>query len=75
MTGRAGPRRFSIIARPQYHPKYAPIEYKICDVTQKVALEKVEDWDMARLEQAIVNAAMTIGPFDSTFHHCGYTTA
>lgn len=74
VTGRAGPRRFSIIARPQYHPKYAPIEYKICDVTQKVALEKVEDWDMARLEQAIVNAAMTIGPFDSTFHHCGYTT-
>lgn len=72
VTGRVGPRRFSIVARPQYHPKYAPIEYKICDVTNKIRLEKEEDWDLARLEQAIRSSAMAIGPFDSTFYHCGY---
>lgn len=33
VTGRGGLRQFSIIARPQYHPKFAPIEYKICDIT------------------------------------------
>jgi hypothetical protein len=72
VTGRPGPPRFSIIARPQYHPKIAPIEYKICDLTESVRLEKEEDWDMARLERAIYRAAHLIGPFDSTFHHCGY---
>ena len=72
ITGRPGPPRFSIVARPQYHPKIAPIEYKICDITESVRLEKEEDWDMAMLEQAISRAAHKIGPFDSTFHHCGY---
>lgn len=72
VTGRGGPNQFSIIARPQYHPKYAPIEYKICDVTGKVRLEKEEHWDMTRLEQAILQAAHAVGPFDSTFWHCGY---
>jgi hypothetical protein len=50
----------------------APIEYKICDLTESVRLEKEEDWDMARLERAIYRAAHLIGPFDSTFYHCGY---
>ncbi|KAL7552297.1 hypothetical protein ACHAWF_015527 [Thalassiosira exigua] len=72
VLGRPGPPRFSIIARPQYHPKIAPIEYKICDLTGEVRLEKEKDWDMARLETAISRAATRIGPFDSTFVHCGY---
>jgi transposase len=33
IAGRDGSRRFSIVARPQYHPKYGPIEYKICELT------------------------------------------
>lgn len=72
VTGRAGPCTFSIVARPQYHPKFGPIEYKICDLTEKIRLEKEEDWTMQMLEQAILNAAHVIGPFDSTFFHCGY---
>ena len=72
VTGRPGPRRFSIVARPQYHPKIAPIEYKICDLTNADGKEKEEDWDMATLEQEIARHANLIGPFDSTFHHCGY---
>jgi len=75
VMGHPGPPRFSIVARPQYHPKIAPIEYKICDLLVKVRLEKEKEWDMARLEQALRAEVHNIGPpfdFDSTFYHCGY---
>ena len=49
MTGRVGPSNFSIVPRPPYHPKYGPIEYKICEVMGKIWLKKEEDWDMNRL--------------------------
>ena len=74
VTGRTGPCRFSIVPRPPYQPKYGPIEYKICDLTHEVAMRKQHDWDVARLEQEVYRAARRIGPFDSTFGHCGYTT-
>ena len=67
VTARAGPRRL-----PPYHPKFGPIEYKICDITQQIKLETKPDWDIAELEQQIMALAMRIGPFDSTFLHCGY---
>ena len=76
VTGRPGPPRFSIVARPQYHPKIAPIEYKICTLLGKVRWEKEEDWDMARLEQELRYQAEQIGKnnndFDATFYRCGY---
>ena len=72
VTARAGPRRFYIVPRPPYHPKFGPIEYKICDITQQIKLETQPDWDIAELEQQIMALAMRIGPFDSTFLHCGY---
>ena len=72
VVGRPGPPRFSIIARPQYHPKIAPIEYKICDITDKIRLEKSAEWDLTKLEREICRVAHLIGPFDSTFHHCGF---
>jgi hypothetical protein len=72
VTNRAGPRRFSIVPRPQYHPKFGPIEYKICEVTSRIKLKKEADWDMDDLEQQIMNIAMDIGPFETTFLHCGY---
>jgi len=72
VTARAGPRHFYIIPRPLYHPKFGPIEYKICDITQQIKLETKPDWDIAELEQQIMALAMRIGPFDSTFLHCGY---
>jgi len=70
VTNCAGPRRFSIVPRPQYHPKFGPIEYKICEVTLRIKLKK--EGDMDDLEQQIMNIAMDIGPFETTFLHCGY---
>ena len=70
VTARAGPCRFYIIPRLPYHPKFSPIEYKICDITQQIKLETKPDWDIAELEQQVVALAMRIGPFDSTFLHC-----
>ena len=72
VTNCAGPRRFSIVPRPQYHPKFGPIEYKICEVTSRIKLKKEADWDMDDLEQQIMDIAMDIGPFETTFLHCGY---
>jgi hypothetical protein len=75
VTGRDGPRRFSIVARPQYHPKYGPIEYKICELTNILSDQKQPDWNMQMLEDGIYQAAMSIKTFDSTFIHCGYRWA
>ena len=72
VVGRIGPCRFLIVPRPPYQPKYGPIEYKICDLTHDIRMRKEEQWDMARLEQEIRQAANRIGPFDSSFEHCGY---
>ena len=72
VTGREGPRRFSIIARPQYHPKYGPIEYKICEVKSILRKRKEPHWTMQMLENEIYQAAASIETFDSTFVHCGY---
>ena len=72
VTGRGGNTQFSIVARPPYMPKYGPIEYKICDVSHECMKKKLPDWDMPRLEREVYAAAARIGPFDSTFQHCGY---
>jgi hypothetical protein len=72
VTNRAGPRRFSIVPRPQYHPKFGPIEYTICKVTLRLWLEKKADWDMDDLEQQICRIAMSVGQFEPTFLHCRY---
>ena len=70
--GRNGPYRFTIVPRPPYQPKWGPIEYKICDLTNAIRLVKDETWDFGRLEVAIYQKAAEIGPFNSTFEHCGY---
>ena len=72
VPGHEGPRWFSIIARPQYHPKYGPIEYKICEVTSILRKRKKPHWTMQTLENEIYQAAASIETFDSTFVHCGY---
>lgn len=59
--------RFSIVAWPQYHPKYGPIEYKICELTNILHDRKQRDWNMWMLEDGIYQAAMSIKTFDSTF--------
>jgi hypothetical protein len=72
VTGRDGPCRFSIVARPQYHPKFGPIEYKICELTNIHRMRKQPNWTMQTLENKIYAAATSIETFDSTFVHCGY---
>ncbi len=72
VVGRPGPRDFTILARPQYHPKFGPIEYKICNLMARIILRKQHDWDLDILEQEIMVVAHTMGPFDSTFARIGY---
>jgi transposase len=72
VTGRDGPSNFSIVPRPPYHPKYGPIEYKICEVMERIRLRKEENWDLNRLEHEIMLAANQIERFEETFIHCGY---
>jgi hypothetical protein len=72
VTNRVGPSIFSIVPQPQYHPKYGPIKYQICEVMGKIWLKKEENWDMNCLEHEIMLAANRIRSFDTTFQHCGY---
>jgi hypothetical protein len=72
VTARAGPCHFYILLRPPLHPKFGPIEYKICSITQKIKLKTEPDWDIAEVEQQVMALTMTIGPFDSTFINRGY---
>jgi hypothetical protein len=61
-----------VAAVPLYHPKYGPIEYKICEVMEKIRLKKEENWDLNRLEHEITLAANQIKRFEESFIHCGY---
>ena len=72
VMGRNNPSIFTIVPRPPYHPKYGPIEYKICEVMENIRLRKEEHWNTQRLEQEIYRAANEIQSFDATFIHCGY---
>ncbi len=72
VTARVGPTNFLIVPRPPYHPKYSPIEYKICKVMGKIWLKKEEDWVMNRLEHEIMLGANQIISFDTTLQHCRY---
>jgi hypothetical protein len=72
VTGCAGPRQFSIVACPQYHPKFGPIEYKICELTNILRMKKEPTWTMQELENTIYQAAALIEMFNSTFVYCGY---
>ena len=43
------------------------------DITQQIKPSKTEpDWDIAKVEQQFMTLATMIGPFDTTFIHCGY---
>jgi hypothetical protein len=75
VTGHAGPCQFSIVACLQYHPKFGPIEYNICELTNVLPMKKEATWTMQELENPIYQAAASIETFDSTFVHCGYQRA
>ena len=71
IEGRGGPTRFSILPRPAYQPKLGPIEYKICDLLLHMQYHTEGQMSLDEMESAINKSAAAIGPFDSTFEHCG----
>ena len=73
IEARDGPTRFSILPRPAYQPKYGPIEYKICDLLLHMQYNTNGEMTLDEMEHAINVSAAKIGPFDSTFDHCGYS--
>ncbi len=60
------------LPRLQYHPKFGPIEYSICEAISRLRLAKEADWDMDDLEQQICQIAISMWQFDAIFLHCGY---
>ena len=73
IEGRDGPTRFSILPRPAYQPKLGPIEYKICDLLLHRQYNTKGKMNLDQMEAAINHLASQIGPFDTTFKHCGYS--
>ena len=74
VEARNGPTHFNILQRPAYQPKYGPIEYKICDIIQHMKYQRPpQRMSLDEMEAAIYEAAAQVGPFDSTFAHCGYS--
>ena len=73
IEGRDGPTRFSILPWPAYQPKMGPIEYKICDLLLHMQYNTEGKMSLDEMEGAINQSASQIGPFDSTFEHCGYS--
>jgi hypothetical protein len=67
-----GPSNFSIVPRPPYYLKHGPIEYQICEVTEKIQLKKEDNGDMNQLEHEIKMAAHQVKGFDETIIHCEY---
>ena len=68
--------RFLAIPRPPYQPKFAPIEYVFCQISNELAKMTNDDDTMMDLQQNITNLCTIIGmggSMDRTFRHCGYT--
>jgi hypothetical protein len=72
VKGCQGSCRVSVVAPPQYLPKFVPNEYKICELTNILQQRKEPNWIMLTFENAVYQAAASIEMFDSTFEHCGY---
>lgn len=66
---------FVSIPRPPYRPRFAPIEYIICQIANELSLREHRAWDLNTLEQETHNVCMTVGnngAADRTWHHIGY---
>jgi hypothetical protein len=76
VEARNGPCQFTIVHRPPYQPKYAPVEYKICDLIAYIMSQVERDWTTDTLEQELINSMARVGNngnFWNTFDHCGYS--
>ena len=67
--------RFVSIPRPPYRPRFAPIEYIICQIATELSLRTHRDWTLDTLEAEVHNVCLTVGNdgvADRTWHHIGY---
>lgn len=70
--GRQGIRLYHIIPRPPYQPKWAPIEYIICQLADRLRQQMHRINNLNDLMQQIMTIIPQLNGFDATFVHCGY---
>ena len=67
--------RFMCIPRPPYQPKFAPIEYIICQIATELSRRRRRGWNLDILEQELHNICATVGNHNvanKTWRHIGY---
>ena len=65
--------RFTIVPRPPYQPKYAPVEYIFCEIGARLARMVKKNWTLMHLRNAIITCLIQIGrdcKLNRTFRHC-----
>ena len=75
ITNRVSENTYTVVDRPPYRPRLAPIEYIFCELASELSRRCNREWDIATLRQNIAEICGTLGrdgKFHSTFVHCGY---
>ena len=75
VQGRETPNIFQIVRCPPYQPKYAPIEYIICEIASQLQKEIMAIDTTATMIPKIQQIALRVGQdgkANNTFIHCGY---
>ena len=70
--GHQGPRRYQIIPRPPYQPKWAPVEYFFCQLADRLRDRLWYINSLNDLEREIRNIVPNLSGIDGTFQDCGY---
>ena len=64
--------KFTIVARPPYQPKHAPIEYIFCEISTRLSTMIQPNWTLVDLRLAIAQCIVAIGrdcKLNRTFRH------
>ena len=64
---------FTIVPRPPYQPKVAPVEYIFCEIANRLTYLVKPNWTILDLRFAIETCLITIGrdcKLNRTFRHC-----
>ena len=64
---------FTIINRPPYQPKFAPVEYIFCEIAMKLTHLVKPNWTLLHLRVAIEEILVQVGhdcKLNRTFRHC-----
>ena len=64
---------FTVVPRPPYQPKYAPVEYIFCEISMRLQQLVRPNWTLIDLRMAIEQILVTIGrdcKLNRTFRHC-----